>query len=64
MEKKLELIAMINETINTLTFTQTAIIEDDSVRVNAFTTHSLKDLRAFKEYYVEYLTELEQLNTK
>jgi len=55
---------MINETINTLTFVQTAIIEDDDFRVDAFTTHSLRDLRIFKETYIEYLTELEQLNTK
>ena len=64
MEKKLELIGMINETINTLTFVQTAIIEDDNFRVDAFTTHSVRDLRIFKETYIEYLTELEQLNTK
>jgi len=64
MEKKLELIGMINETINTLTFVQTAIIADDNYRVDAFTTHSLRDLRIFKETYVEYLTELEQLNTE
>lgn len=64
MEKKLELIGMINETINTLTFLQTAVIADESFRVHAFTTHSLRDLRIFKETYLEYLTELEQLNTE
>jgi len=64
MEKKLELISMINETVNTLTFVQTAIIEDNDFRVDAFTTHSLRDLRIFKETYKEYLTELEQLKTK
>jgi hypothetical protein len=64
MEKKLELISMINETINTLTFLQTAVLEDDKFRVDAFTTHSLRDLRIFKETYLEYLTELEQLNTE
>ena len=64
MEKKLQLISMINETINTLTFLQTAIIEDDDYRVNAFTTHTLKDLRVFKELHIEYLTEREQLESK
>ena len=64
MEKKLELISMVNETINTLTFLQTSIIEDDDFRVDAFTTHAVRDLRIFKESYTEYLTEREQLESK
>ena len=49
MENQMEIIIQVNELINTLTFLQTAIIENETLRAKAFVDHSQHELTTIKE---------------
>lgn len=49
MENQMEIITQVNELMNTLTFLQTAVIENDSIRTKAFANHCQHELTTIKQ---------------
>lgn len=51
MRNQMEMITKVNELMNTLTFLQTSIIEDDSLRTQVFIDHCQSELTTVKEMF-------------
>lgn len=49
MQNQMEIITQVNELMNTLTFLQTSVIEDDSFRAKAFVNHCQDELNTIKQ---------------
>ena len=49
MQNQMEIITQVNELMNTLTFLQTSVIEDDSLRAKAFVDHCQHELTTIKQ---------------
>lgn len=49
MQNQMEIITQVNELMNTLTFLQTSVIEDDSLRAKAFVNHCQDELNTIKQ---------------
>lgn len=64
MENKIKTLKQVSDLINTLTFVQSSILENDNLRVEVFIDHACKELSYIKYDYKKNTAELEQLNTK
>lgn len=49
MENQMEIIIQVNELMNTLTFLQTSVIENDILRTKAFVDHCQHELTTVKQ---------------
>ena len=64
MENKMEMLNQINELISTLTFVQSALLEDNNYKSALFIDHACKELSYIKYDHKKNISETEQLNTK
>jgi len=64
MENKIEMLKQISDLINTLTFVQSSMLEDDNLRTEVFIDHACRELSLIKYDYKKNTAELEQSNTK
>ena len=64
MENKMEMLNQVNELMSTLTFVQSALLEDDNHKAEIYIDYACKELSLIKYDYKKSIAELEQSNTK
>lgn len=64
MENKIEMLKQVSDLINTLTFVQSSLLEDDNLRTEVFIDHACRELSYIKYDYKKNTAEREQLESK